>query len=176
MSGRSQTAAHETFFSTTAPDLRADRGRRDIEISTERVTIRRRLQGIDMRLSLGMAAYRGVALCLRPGGGDRLVYQVRLIHRDHDLSVLLDEAPDDRDIIADWRLWARVLGRPALVEREVGRYEPASADPASGDDCKALARRKRPLKRRPRFLTRRRVGRPVAEPVLHAEREIIART
>lgn len=176
MNGRSPIAAHEAFFSTTAADIRADRGRRDIEISTERVTIRRRLHGIDMRLSLGLTAYRGVALCLRPGGGDRLIYQVRLIHRDHDLSVLLDEAPDDRDIIADWRLWARVLGRPALVEREVGRFEPASADPASGEEFKSIARRKRPLKRRPRFLTRRRVGRPTVEPVLHGEREIIART
>lgn len=175
MDGRSPNVAQQPFFSTTAPDLRADRGRRDIEISTERVTIRRRLHGIDMRLSLGMSAYRGVALCLRPGQAERLVYQVRLIHRDHDLSVLLDEAPDDRDIIADWRLWARVLGRPALVEREVGRFEPATADQVSGS-CHAVPRRKRPLKRRPRFLTRRRIGQLPAEQVHYAEREIIART
>ena len=170
-------AAQDPFFATTAPDARADRNRRDIDISTERVTIRRTLKGIDMRLSLAVSAYRGVALCLRPNCEGRLIYQVRLVHRDSDLSVLLDEAVDDQEIIADWRLWARVLGRPALVEREMGVFEAVTADPEAAERAGALTRRKRPLKRRPRFLARRKVGAWPAAPACHGgEREIIART
>ena len=169
-------AAQDAFFSTVAADPRADRGRREIDVSADRVTIRRRLKGIDMRLSLAVSAYKGVALCLHPVDG-RLTYQVRLVHRDSDLSVLLDEAPDDADIIADWRLWARVLGRPALVEREIGTFELASADPEAVERSGALARRKRPLKRRPRILSRRKEGHWRSERTIHAsEREIIARS
>ena len=169
--------AQDPFFATVAPDPRADRGRREIAVSAETVTIRRRLKGIDMRLSLAVATYRGVALCLRPGQDGRLIHQVRLIHRDHDLSVLLDEALDDRDIIADWRLWARVLGRPALVERDAGLFETISAEPAATEAGGALNRRKRPLKRRPKILARRKAGVWSGMPTVHAgEREIVART
>ena len=103
---------------------------------------------------------------------------MRLVHRDSDLSVVLDEALDDADIIADWRLWARVLGRPALVEREIGQFEAAvGRSPKPSRASGALTRRKRPLKRRPRFLARRkrrRAGRRRRR--VHAgEREIIAR-
>lgn len=177
MLAQTDFAAQTTFFSTVAPDARADRGRREIDLSAERVTIRRRLRGIDMRLSLEVSTYKGVALCLRPAEDGRLSYQVRLVHRDSDLSVLLDEAADDTDILADWRLWARVLGRPALVEREIGQFELASATPEAVEKSGALARRARPLKRRPRFLARRKAGRWPVEPTSHAsEREIIART
>lgn len=177
MAEQLQGALPDPIFATTAPDARADRGRRDVAVSTDRVTISRRLKGIDMRLSLAVSAYRGVALCLRPGHDGRLDYQVRLVHRDQDLSVLLEDAPDDFDIVADWRLWARVLGRPTLVERQIGTYEAVSADPEAVERSGALARRKRLLKRRPRFLQRRKVARwPVTTTVHADEREIIART
>ena len=126
MVAQTLSAAHEPIFCTTVADSRADRGRREIAVSTNRVTIRRRLHGIDMRLSLAITSYRGVALCLRPAANGALVFQVRLIHGDHDLSVVLEEAPDDRNIVADWRLWARVLNLPALVERELGRFDSAA--------------------------------------------------
>ena len=176
MVAQSQSIAPEAFFQTTGVDLRADRGRREIAISTDRVTIRRRLQGIDMRLTLAVAAYTGVALCLRPALGGTLFYQVRLVHSDRDLSVVLDEAADDRDIVADWRLWARVLGLPALVERSVDCFEPASDVPAKANATLRCVRRKRALKRRPKFLARRRMGGAVSsQPVFAGEREIIAR-
>ena len=169
-------AAQDPFFATTATDNRADRGRREVAISADLVTIRRRLKGIDMRLSLSVSTYRGVALCLRPAQDGRLVYQVRLIHSDADLSVLLDEALDDRDIIADWRLWARVLGRPALVERENGAMESVTAEPDAAAIRGVPMRRMRPVKRRPRFLARRKAGVWSGIPVTHGgEREIIAR-
>ena len=176
MTARQQNAASEPFFATTLNDARADRGRRDIAISGDHVMISRRFKGIDMHLSLAVSAYRGVALCLRPGVGDTLVYQIRLVHPDNEFSVVLDEALDDRNIIADWRLWARVLGLSALVEREIGRYEVAEAMPDSCDAEMAHQRRHRPLKARPSFLARRKVGHVDRAPLVHAgEREIIAR-
>lgn len=176
MIAEARSATQDPFFSAVAADARADRGRREIAISTDRVTIRRRLKGIGMQLCLAVSTYRGVALCLRPGPDGKLVYQIRLVHRDSDLSVLLDEAADDTDIVADWRLWARVLGRPALAERAIGEFEAISGDPEAVERSGAIARRKRPVKRRPRFLARRKMGTPHEHPAVHAdEREIIAR-
>jgi hypothetical protein len=169
------SAAAEPFFSTSRPDARADRGRRDIAISDTHVTINRRVAGVDMHLALAVSAYQGVALCLQAGQGDALVYQVRLVHPDAELTVILDEALDDRNIIADWRLWARVLNLPALVERELGRYEMAESTPDSVEADGALPRRHRPLKTRPRFLSRRKMGVAGAPVVYTGEREIIAR-
>ena len=177
MTGRPQTAAAEPFFAATLSDPRADRGRREIAIDGEHVLISRSLRGIDMRLSLPVSAYRGVALCLRPGKGEAMTYQIRLVHADDDLCVLLDEALDDRNIIADWRLWARVLGLPALVERELGAFAVAEATLDCSNVDTLCDRRLRPNKTRPRFLARRQPGRPIdGEAVYTGEREIIART
>ncbi len=169
------SAAAEPFFATSRPDARADRGRRDIAISDTHVTINRKVGGVDMHLALAVSAYQGVALCLQAGQGDTLVYQVRLVHPDPELTVVLDEALDDRNIIADWRLWARVLNLPALVERELGRHEVAEATPDSCDADMVLPRRPRPLKTRPSFLSRRKMGLPGTPVIYTGEREIIAR-
>ncbi len=93
---------------------------------------------------------------------DGFSYEIRLVHADPDLCVALAEANDDWDIHAEWRLWARVLGLPALVERVEGRDEPdrpmlgkvAVAPPAPRRRGKTITAR------RARFLTRRKVGRP----------------
>jgi hypothetical protein len=171
-----QFAAPEPFFAASRPDARADRGRREIAITDTHVTINRRVGGVDMHLALAVSAYQGVALCLQPGVGEAVVYQVRLVHPDPELTVVLDEALDDRNIIADWRLWSRVLNLPALVERTVGHYETAEATPDSCDPDGALPRRPRPNKARPSFLGRRKPGVPDAAPIVHrGEREIIAR-
>ncbi|MDX7953688.1 DUF6101 family protein [Lichenihabitans sp. Uapishka_5] len=170
-----RTNAAEPFFATSRPDARADRGRREIAISDTHVTINRRVGGVDMHLALQVTAYRGVALCLQAGQDGAVVYQVRLVHPDTELTVVLDEALDDRNIIADWRLWARVLNMPALVERSVGHYEVAESTPDSVEADNALPRRHRPSKTRPRFLSRRQMGVPGAPVIYTGEREIIAR-
>jgi hypothetical protein len=175
MTSASSSAA-EPFFAASRPDPRADRGRRDIAISGTHVTIRRRVAGVDMHVALALSAYQGVALCLVPGADEALVFQVRLVHPDTDLTVVLDEALDDRNIIADWRLWSRVLNLPALVERSVGRYETAESTPEHCDGDLALPRRRRAAKTRPNFLARRKMGVRQDAPVVHeGEREIIAR-
>jgi hypothetical protein len=127
-----------------------------------------------MHVALALSAYRGVALCLAPGRDEALIFQVRLVHPDADLTVVLEEALDDRNIIADWRLWSRVLNLPALVERTAGRYEMAESTPDSCEGA-ALPRRRRLSKTRPGFLARRRMGVAVGASAVHTgEREIIA--
>ena len=177
MTARPRSTSGEPFFAATLADPRADRGRREIAINGDHVLISRRLHGIDMRVSLAVAAYLGVALCLRPTQGETLAYQIRLVHPDDDMSVVLDEALDDRNIIADWRLWARVLCLPALVERTLGSYETTDAtlDPACPGD--GFDRRARPSKTRPKFLAKRKLGDLSALGFVHEdEREIIARS
>jgi hypothetical protein len=97
-----------------------------------------------------------------------------MVHADPDLCLTLAEADDDRDINAEWRLWARALGLPTLVERVEGRAEPDR--PTLG---KVVVRRPAPRRRgktiasrRPRFLTRRKVGRPMlGAPAIEGARE-----
>jgi hypothetical protein len=136
-------------------DPRADGRRRVVLLASDRVTIARCVRGVFMHLALPPSAYRGVVLRLRALEDGVFHYEIRLAHRDPDLSITLQEADDDSEIRAEWRLWARFLGLPALVEREEGRAEPEA-------QARACARRrgKTILSRRPRFLTRRKTGAP----------------
>ena len=86
---------------------------------------------------------------------------VYLEHRDPALSIELYSAENSDDVVAEWQLWSRVLGVPALVAGSDGEF--SEPFPRLGAVlCKAPAQRRRrrsPLaKRRPRFLTRRRAG------------------
>jgi len=146
-----------------ATDARADGRRRVVVLGRDRVVIARSVGGVFMNIALRPGAFRGVALRLRDLTDGVFHYDVRLLHRDPDLCVTLHEADDDREIEAEWRLWARFLGVPTLVEREDGRAEPDR--PRLGAVVIApggLRRRGRTITaRRPRFLTRRKVGGPV---------------
>ncbi len=145
-----------------APDARADGHRRLVRLDAENVVIARVVAGVPMNVTARTSAYRGVALRLAGAREDGFTYEIRLVHADPDLCVALAEADDDWDINAEWRLWARVLGLPTLVERVEGREEPdrpmlgkvAVSAPAPRRRGKTIAAR------RPRFLTRRKVGRP----------------
>ena len=164
---------------TQAGDRRADGQRRLIEVTRDCVRIDRRLQGIAMRVAVPVQAYRGVALSLRPEADGSLTYQLDLLHKDEDLSVTLDFAEDDRDIVADWRLWSRFFRLPALVERQVGVIEEADATLGGLSLGGATPLRRAPRtrsKRRPMFLKRRKVGVTPVTPVVFAGREIIARS
>jgi hypothetical protein len=145
-----------------APDARADGHRRLVRLDAENVVIARVVAGVPMNVVVPTSAYRGVVLRVADVREDGFTYEIRLAHADPDLCVALAEADDDWDINAEWRLWARVLGLPTLVERAEGREEPDR--PMLG---KVAVRRPAPRRRgktitarRPRFLTRRKVGRP----------------
>jgi hypothetical protein len=151
-----------------APDPRADGRRRLVRLDAETVAIARAVAGVAMNLTVPTRAYRGVALRLAGVAHEAFAYEIRLVHADPDLSVALAETDDLLDAQAEWRLWARALGLPTLVERDLGRDEPDR--PMVGKvvaNGPAPRRRGKTLTaRRARFLTRRKLGRPeLARPV-----------
>ena len=164
----------------TANDAVADERVRHVELHRERVILRRAVQGMRVALNVPVAAFLGIAVRLVPAGAEPAHAAVVLEHRDPALSIELFAAPDSDDVMAEWRLWGRVLGLPLLVTDSDG----ALSDPfprIGGVRFKApTARRRRrsPLaKRRPKFLMRRRPGATRPAPLLHqGEHEIIART
>jgi hypothetical protein len=80
------------------------------------------------------------------------------------------------DVIAEWRSWAQVLRLPLLVGEQDGALYEAIPQLGLLQVWSPATRRRRRgsvQKRRPRFLTRRQVGRGLAA-VHRGEREIIA--
>jgi hypothetical protein len=164
----------------TALDVGADERLRDVELTRERVLLRRAVRGIRMAVNLPVAAFLGVALRLvraADDAPDRAT--ISLEHRDSALSVPLYCTADWRDAVAEWRLWARALKLPLLV---------ADLDGTLGDPFRRLGpvrvgtpaprrRLRNAIKeRRPSILMRRAAAMFPAEPTVHRdEREIIAR-
>jgi hypothetical protein len=157
-----------------AADPRADGRRREVMLARGRVQIARSVAGVRMKISLAASAYRGVVLRLRGFEEQRFSYEIELAHRDPDLSVTLLEASDDSEVQAEWRLWAKFLGLPALVERKEGQPEPETA--RLGELVVGYRKPRRRggamARRRPRFLTRRKTGRGSSGPSLAGAREI----
>ena len=144
-----------------ARDGRADGGSRQIEINRERVVVRRMVRGMRMTLQLRMPEFLGIAR-RQTEDAEALV----LIHRDPSLSVPLLLSTDADEIERQWSAWSDVLALPQVEEE----------GEAAGDPAPRRRRHNVIRIRRPRFLTRRKAGRPVSEPTVHhGEREIIAR-
>jgi hypothetical protein len=149
-------------------DPRSDDRRRVVDVARGSVVIRRVVAGVPMAIRVASAAYRGVALRISGFDDGRFHYEVKLLHRDPDLAVLLAEGGDEAAIAAQWREWVKFLGLPALV----GRTE--LSDVQVNIDGVDLARRlpsprrrgSAAARRRPRFLMRRKVGRPLCGAVL----------
>lgn len=164
----------------TASDAVADGRERLVEIDHNRVLVRRRVRGMAIRLNVPIHAFRGVSVQLASlDGSDADWVLVRLEHRDPALSVQLFAGPDDADVIAEWQLWARVLGLPLLVADLTGDLsEPFPRIGALKLQESAPRRRRRNIirRRRPMMPLRRRAGGGLhMQPVYRGEREIIAR-
>ena len=145
-----------------APDPRADGRRRFVRLDGDKVAIHRVVGGVFMRVTVPTSAYRGVSLRVVDARGYGFAYEIRLVHADPDLSVALAETSDDSEIQAEWRLWARALGLPALIERVEGGDEPDQKllGRVAIRPSEPRRRGKTILSRRPRFLARRKLGRP----------------
>ncbi len=160
-----------------APDAAADGGERRITLDREEVVMARRVGRTAMRLRVPMDSFRGVAVKLIAGlteGEDRIA--IILAHRDRALDVTLYEAEDDTDVVAEWRRWGATLGLPLLVEDFEGRLTEPYDQMGAVEIGRPRPRRRRSfLARRPRFLTRRKAGRPAEEPAVHGEYEMFAR-
>jgi hypothetical protein len=153
----------------TQPDPRADNAQRRVCVSDGRVTIDRKVEGVAMRLGLPCSAYLGVVLTLA-GAPDEPRFIIRLDHADPELSVVLADTVEDDDIVALWRQLADQTGLPRFLEREPGVLEATEARIGQVAVGPARAMRRRgavALRRRPRFLTRRRMGeRRLMKPVV----------
>ena len=150
-----------TAQSLNACDARADGSQREVTLARGQILIRRRLNGIDMKVGVPARAYRGVVLSLLQSSSGNAFYRINLWHRDPDLAVTLHEALDDREIVAEWKSWAKYFGLPKFIEREPGQIEGAEQNlgaVALGRGWKIRRRGAALSKRRPRILTRRKTG------------------
>ena len=163
-----------------ASDARADERLRHIELGRERVVVRRAVRGIQMRVSLKVAEFLGVAVrVIPPDENQQGAVAIFLEHRDQGLSVPLFVAADGgADVVAEWQRWARVLGLPLLIPDGEGFREPFERIGAVRVHAPTPRRRSRSIlwRRRPSILRRRKAGRAQGDPQIHrGEREIIAR-
>lgn len=153
-------------------DRRADEGQRQVRVTREGVLISRRLAGISMLITVPVAAYRGVALDVSAGESGGASYRLSLAHSDPELDVLLAETQDGGAIAADWKYWAAWLELPRLEARD-GGLEPLEGA-AAGTGASPRRRNASVLRRRPRFLARRKPGVATrAETSFAGEREIV---
>ena len=163
-------------------DKAADGRVRSVELTRERVVLRRALHGMLMAVNLPVTAYLGVAIRMeQPDAETPGSVAVVLEHRDPALSLPLYRAEDDgAEIGAEWQAWARVLGLPLLVAQSDGRLREPFARIGGVRVAAPVLRRRRhsAIKmRRPSLPLRRRPGRQFATPFVHrGEHEIIART
>jgi hypothetical protein len=161
-----------------AADPVADGRIRLVEIDRHGVVLRRCVAGMRIAVALPTAAFIGVALRLGAAAENAAeTVAVVLEHRDPALSVPLFAAPDATDVLAEWRLWARILRLPLLVVDENGALREAFAQLGAVRIARPCGRRRRRQHLhawRPRILMRRKPGRP-GPVVVHREREIIAR-
>ena len=163
-----------------ASDAGADGSVRFVELTRERVVLRRSVRGMLMAVNLPVASYLGVALRIEPPvGAAESAVTLMLEHRDGALSLPLYRAADSTDVVAEWQSWARALKLPLLVAEADGRLrEPFERVGALRVGAPQLRRRKHTAlkRRRPSIFLRRKPGRRLdAAPVHRGEREIIAR-
>ncbi|MGA2637419.1 DUF6101 family protein [Methylocella sp.] len=111
------------------PDPRADGGRRMVLIERRCVTIRRRVQGMKMLLSLPVQSYLGVAI-RREQRRDGAIYRISLAHRDPELCVTLKEARDLAAMRDAQRHFSAFFAMPALFAG--GGVEPRGQEAGDG--------------------------------------------
>ena len=146
-------------------DSRADGGERQVSLGRSEVVIERSLCGVRMRVSLPTRAYRGVVLTLGETVAGRPFYRISLWHEDRDLSVKLQEAADDSEIVANWKTWAAFFGLPKFIERSPGELE--GAERRLGEIAIGWAR---VLRRRGAAIAKRRARAPLRRKMGDASR------
>jgi uncharacterized protein DUF6101 len=126
-SGMGQVMSNVVYLtnrrSCTAPDARADDGRRQVLIDQRYIRIDRSVAGVKMRLAVPVEGYRGVLLASEEVAGQH-VYRVSLAHRDTEFSIDLLLSPDQVNALSAWQSWARYFGLPAILD-EADRDEEA---------------------------------------------------
>ena len=161
-------------------DATADERVRAVELTRERVVLRRSVAGMLMALNLPVKSYLGVALRIEPPGrGGEGAVALVLEHRDRALSLPLYRAADSNDVVAEWQSWARVLELPLLIAEADGRLREPFARIGALKVAAVVPRRRARATiklRRPSIFLRRKAGGSLGGALVHrGEREIIAR-
>lgn len=156
-------------------DARADGGQREVTLLRQGIVIRRRHDGVRMKIRVPARAYRGVVFSTT----DNKRYRVSLSHADADLRVLLADTGDEREAFAHLQYWGDYFALPLYVERAGGQMD-CIRSRLGEIECAVPQERARQgstlLARRGRFLRRRKPGATHRLNVVHrGEREIIAR-
>jgi hypothetical protein len=156
----------------------ARRAEATILLDRDEVVVRRLSPaGAPLTFRMPVKTFDGVAVRMTPVGHDGAIeVTVELMHRDPGLTLPLMIADDPADVAADWQAWGRTLGLPLLVVGQDGTVA-APVEQIGGVTLQSLKPRRRHsffADRRPRFLTRRKLGRRGKLEILTA-REIIAR-
>ena len=164
----------------TAQDAVADEQVRHVELHSERVIMRRAVQGMRIALNLPLQSYLGVSIRVVAEQHDTPAgIAVFLEHRDPALAIELYAADNADEVVAEWNSWSRALDVPMLVADAEGRL--AEQSPRLGAvrvSAPSQRRRRRNAlhRRRPKFLVRRKPGVMRGAAQVHRdEREIIAR-
>ncbi len=127
-------------------------------------------------VAVPLAAYRGVSVRMEAVGdnGDVRAF-VELLHADTTLTLTLATSDAPEELAGDWQAWGRTLGLPLLIVGQDGSVSaPLFGRSVTMAPPKPRRRYSYFAKRRPRFLTRRKTGRPELMERLTG-REIIAR-
>ncbi|MGO9133560.1 MAG: DUF6101 family protein [Methylovirgula sp.] len=133
----------------SAPDARADGGIRHIRANRRGIRIERQVAGIRMHLAVPLNGYEGVLLSVEEEAGKPMC-RIALVHPDPELTIELYRAKESPDILSVWREWAAFFAKPALYG------ETRSDQDALAGFTPLRPRRGGVMKRRPRFLKRRR--------------------
>jgi len=124
--------------------------------------VKRRLpaSGLNVSLALPARAFRGVAAKAIEHEDGSYTVRLELSHRDPALSVPLLVSHDLDDIAADWHAWSRLMRLPMLIVEADEVARPVREQLGEIMVDAPFTRRKlfSILKRRPRFLARRKPG------------------
>lgn len=135
------------------------------------------MSGLPATVVLPANAFRGVAARAIEDGSGTVTVTLELLHADPMLSVPLLVADNLEDVAADWRAWADAYRLPMLLVEADGIAR--TLEESLGAAIKALPMQDRrqgraSIRRRPRFLARRKQGDLGLRLVIGGE-EIIAR-
>ena len=142
-------------------------------------TIKRQLKNSRLPVSIAIpaSAFRGVAARAIQDDDGEVTVTLELLHADDSLSVPLLVASDLDDVAADWRAWSDAYGLPMMLVEADGVARVLEDTIGEREVAPVHERRqgKASVRRRPRFLARRKCGQLGIRLVVKGE-EIIARS
>jgi len=146
-------------------------------VDVEGAVMKRRLKcGLPLSMALPAKAFLGVAARAFEGDDGETTVTLELLHRDEAMSVPLLVSDNLVDVAADWHSWSRTLRLPMLIIAVDGAINTVqnTFGLVRAEEPTPRRRRHNAVKRRPRFLMRRKSG-AVGDVVKLTPDEIIAR-